>query len=41
MVCKFCFHDNFTNPPIDDLEASCCCDCHESNDFEEDNDDEF
>lgn len=34
-VCKYCFHSNFTDPPLDDLEASCDCDCHCSPDEDE------
>lgn len=28
MACPVCFHDNI-GPAIDDLEASCGCDCHD------------
>jgi hypothetical protein len=28
-TCKNFFHGNFTDPPLDDLEAACNCDCHD------------
>lgn len=37
MTCSQCYHDNYTSNPLDDLEASCGCDCHESvEDYEND-----
>ncbi|HVI42047.1 MAG TPA: hypothetical protein VM577_15455 [Anaerovoracaceae bacterium] len=40
MGCPVCYHDNYSNPPLDDLEAACDCDCHNGS-FDDDGEDEF
>ena len=37
--CSHCFHDNFTSPPLDDLEAACDCDCHDSIEYDDEDED--
>lgn len=28
MSCVVCFHDNYLDPALDDMEAACGCECH-------------
>lgn len=30
MSCDVCYHNNFSSPPLDDLEAVCDCCCHDA-----------